>query len=274
LRGGAWDLEGDSPTYQWSVISQPLSANVSLTNINTTNCTASNMTMAGDYVFEFAVSDPTHTVPETLIVPVYPVNSAPVISNANALPETLMFPNDSTLLSATTSDPDGDTITHWWKVKTVPAGATPVFAKQGSPNTIVGNLTSAGKYVFTLTVVDRTKFTEKDVTVTVVAPGVDEEGNHSLPDKFNLLQTYPNPFNSSIHIRYALPKKTYTELVIYNIQGQLIRILLRGVKEVGSYTVFWDGKDENGKEAPDGIYFYKLKAGDEFSQTKKLLLLR
>jgi flagellar hook assembly protein FlgD len=40
----------------------------------------------------------------------------------------------------------------------------------------------------------------------------------------------------------------------------------------GSHEITWDGKDQNGKEVPSGIYFYRLTAGD-FSETKKMLLL-
>jgi O-glycosyl hydrolase len=170
LRGGAWDLEGDLLTYQWSVVSQPSGAAVVLTNSTSTNCTASNMTVPGDYVFKFEVSDPTHTVSQNLTVPVYPVNNAPVISSISASPPDLALPDDSTSLSATTSDPDADMITHWWSVKSVPSGANAVFTQQGSPNTNVSGLTSVGTYVFTLTVVDRTKYTSSDVSVTVTGP--------------------------------------------------------------------------------------------------------
>jgi len=169
LRGGAWDLEGDPLTYRWSVVSQPAGAKVSLANARTTNCTASNMTVAGDYVFRFEASDPTHTVSEELTVPVYPANpSAPFIKSAVASPSSPTLPTTSrTLLSATTGDRDEDVISHWWSVKSAPEGAAPVFSKRGSPETNVTCLTVPGTYVFTLTVVDRTKYTTKDVTVNV-----------------------------------------------------------------------------------------------------------
>lgn len=169
LRGSGWDLEGNPLTYRWSVVSQPLGAKVSLANATTTNCAASNMTVAGDYVFRLEVSDPTHTVAEDLTVPVYSENrSAPYIKGAKASPNALTLPETSrTLLSATTGDLDGDMISHWWSVKSAPAGASPVFLKQGSSETDVTQLLLPGTYVFTLDVVDRTKFASADVQVVV-----------------------------------------------------------------------------------------------------------
>ena len=40
----------------------------------------------------------------------------------------------------------------------------------------------------------------------------------------------------------------------------------------GYHSVLWDGKDYIGNQAPSGVYFYTIKA-DEFSQTKKMILL-
>ena len=169
LRGGGWDLEGDPLTYLWSVVSQPPRAKATLANATTTNCAASNMTVPGDYVFRCEVSDPTHAVAEDLTVPVYPENrSAPYIKGVKASPDTLTLPATSrTLLSATTGDSDGDVISHWWSVKSAPSGAAPVFLNEGAAETEVTQLLLPGTYVFTLDVVDRTKFTSADVTVTV-----------------------------------------------------------------------------------------------------------
>jgi O-glycosyl hydrolase len=168
LRAGGWDLENDPLTYQWSIVSQPPGATANLSTPTQARCDLSNLTVPGDYVFRFELSDPTHTVSENLTVPVYPANpSAPVISSATASPNTLKLPDNRTSLTAMTSDPDGNMISHWWSVKSKPAGANPVFARQGSPNTSVSNLTQAGAYTFTLVVVDMTRYVTKDVTVTV-----------------------------------------------------------------------------------------------------------
>ncbi|OHB80175.1 MAG: hypothetical protein A2Z25_02325 [Planctomycetes bacterium RBG_16_55_9] len=172
LRCGGLDPEGDPLSYRWTLTSQPLGASASLSDPTATNCQVTGMTVAGDYVFMLDVSDPTHTVSESLTVTVYPLNpSAPTISNATASPATITLGADSTRLQATTHDADGDPISHWWSVKSKPAGAAPVFSAQGSPSTLVTGLTAPGAYVFTLHAVDRTRFAKRDVTVTVLDSG-------------------------------------------------------------------------------------------------------
>ncbi|MEK7415030.1 MAG: Ig-like domain-containing protein, partial [Planctomycetota bacterium] len=181
LRAGATDLEGDAITFQWSVLSQPAGAAAVLATPTTSGCNVSGMTVAGNYVFQIAASDPTHTVTTTLTVPVYPTNIAPVVSIPTASPATITLPTSSTTISAFTSDPDaaamnpwragGDVLTHWWEVTSAPAGAKPIFATPGLPTTTVSNLTVAGTYTFKISAMDRTLITSKTVTVTVNAGG-------------------------------------------------------------------------------------------------------
>lgn len=90
---------------------------------------------------------------------------------ARATPAVLTLPESATFLSAATSDPDGDVISHWWRVKASPAGAKVVLAKQGSRDTKASGLSVAGRYVFELTVVGRTKFATKEVVAAVQKTG-------------------------------------------------------------------------------------------------------
>ncbi|NUO80415.1 hypothetical protein HUU05_10095, partial [candidate division KSB1 bacterium] len=47
----------------------------------------------------------------------------------------------------------------------------------------------------------------------------------------------------------------------YNVQGQLLRILVQEEKALGKYSATWNGLDANGRRVPAGIYFYRLKVG-------------
>lgn len=93
-----------------------------------------------------------------------------------------------------------------------------------------------------------------------------------VPTAFSLPQNYPNPFNPTTSIRYDIATATKVELTIYNMLGQKIRTLVSENKNPGTYIAQWDGRNEVG-QAPSGVYFYRLTAG-EFSQVRRMLLLR
>ena len=100
-------------------------------------------------------------------------------------------------------------------------------------------------------------------------PGVLAE----LPRGFALEPNYPNPFNPSTTLRYALSDLSQVRLTIYNALGQQLRVIVEGVQEAGSYTVAWDGLDQRGQQAGAGVYFYRLEIGAEVL-TRKMALVR
>jgi len=168
LRVEGIDLENDPLSYQWSVVSKPSGAGATLGAPNSNKCRVYSMSMPGDYVFKITMSDPTHSVSEFLTVPVYPVNTAPTISSASAQPGELVPPNNGIIrLLATTGDPDGDVISHYWSLENAPASATVEISEPGQRETQVSGLLEKGTYTFLLTVVDRTKFVTANVNVTV-----------------------------------------------------------------------------------------------------------
>jgi hypothetical protein len=163
----ASDLENDPIAYQWTVASQPPGANATLATPTQSACIANNLTVAGDYVFRVTAQDSTHSVSTNHTLTVYPINTAPVIANVSASPSVITLPFSESILSGETSDPEGDILSHWWSVRSAPAGAWPVFANQGAKTTMVRGLIKPGAYVFRLTVVDRASFRTSDITVTV-----------------------------------------------------------------------------------------------------------
>jgi hypothetical protein len=99
-----------------------------------------------------------------------------------------------------------------------------------------------------------------------------------IPAKFALLQNYPNPFNPETWIPYWLPKDAHVTVIIYNADGQVVRVLNLGAKQAGEYVIrtkaaYWNGRDNLGEKVASGVYFYTLKAG-EFSATRKMLIVK
>lgn len=94
------------------------------------------------------------------------------------------------------------------------------------------------------------------------------------PETFELLQNFPNPFNPSTQISYAIPQNSEVKLTIFNLLGQRIKTLVdEENQKAGRYSIQWDGKDEFGKAVASGVYFYRIKAGD-FVQSHKMMLLK
>lgn len=102
---------------------------------------------------------------------------------------------------------------------------------------------------------------------------MNNEGIPLVPLAYTLEQNFPNPFNPSTTIRYALNKRSDVSLSIYNLLGQKVKTLVSGEQITGTYSVVWDGVTESGSGAASGVYLYQLRAG-EYRASKKLLLLR
>ncbi|MFQ6093321.1 MAG: FlgD immunoglobulin-like domain containing protein, partial [bacterium] len=100
-----------------------------------------------------------------------------------------------------------------------------------------------------------------------------------LPGTCSLEQNYPNPFNPATQISFQLPvvsgqSPPHVTLKIYNILGRETRTLVDEPKEPGYHTVTWDGKDVYGNDVASGIYFYQMKAGEIYTDTKRMLLVK
>jgi hypothetical protein len=94
-----------------------------------------------------------------------------------------------------------------------------------------------------------------------------------VPTKFFLGEFRPNPFNNVTSISFGLPKRSNVRVEVYDVTGRLVRTLVSGVKEAGTYTVEWNGRDDFGRSVSSGAYFVRM-ISDEFNATKRLLLLR
>jgi len=102
----------------------------------------------------------------------------------------------------------------------------------------------------------------------------DEEGIALQPKKFNLGNNYPNPFNPTTTIDFSVPIQSGVTFTIYNVLGEEMYRMSDDKLTSGVYRVRWNGKNKYGVQVPSGIYFYQLEAGESFSQTKKMTLLK
>lgn len=89
-----------------------------------------------------------------------------------------------------------------------------------------------------------------------------------IPDKNELLDNYPNPFNPTTTIDYSIKKDGLVSLKIYDILGSEVVSLVNENQVAGDYSVQF-----NASELPSGIYIYRLTSR-QFTSSKKLILLK
>lgn len=94
-----------------------------------------------------------------------------------------------------------------------------------------------------------------------------------MPLTYELGNAYPNPFNPSTTIEYAIPVSNHVSLKVINLLGQAVRTLVDRYTTAGTYKVVWDGRDEAGKPVPSGIYFYRMESS-HFRQVNKMMLAK
>jgi beta-glucanase (GH16 family) len=129
---------------------------------------------------------------------------------------------------------------------------------------------SSGEYYYHIKQIDldggSETFPEMEVIVGVVA------------GQFNLLQSYPNPFNPTTTIEYVLPEPSKVSLKLYNMLGQEVVTLAEGQQSAGYFSVTWDGRDADGNHISSGVYVYRFTAkgasGKTYTSLKKMMMLK
>ena len=88
-----------------------------------------------------------------------------------------------------------------------------------------------------------------------------------------LFQNYPNPFNPSTTLEYQIPEAGNVKVSIFNIRGEVVKIIENGFKKKGNYKLSWNSQNHNGSLVASGIYFVQVKHDDKIL-TKKIMLLK
>jgi len=97
----------------------------------------------------------------------------------------------------------------------------------------------------------------------------------SIPARFALMGNFPNPFNPTTNIRYALPRPADVELIVFNLLGQKVDKMHYRNQPAGIHQINW-----NGENLASGIYIYRISARDPqsrkilFTHTAKMILVR
>jgi len=109
-----------------------------------------------------------------------------------------------------------------------------------------------------------------------VSVTIQENNDNSIPLiplLTGLQNVYPNPFNPVTTITFGLAAPSPVTLDIYNIKGAKVRSLLTGSKNAGTYTLRWDGLNDEGQSVSSGVYYLIMTAG-KYHQTQKVVLMK
>ena len=95
----------------------------------------------------------------------------------------------------------------------------------------------------------------------------------ALPAATLLGQNLPNPFSGRTAISYQLATGGPVKISVYNVAGQLVRTLVDQAQPSGRYGLTWDGRDQAGRQAPAGVYLYRLQTLER-TATRRMTLVR
>lgn len=95
------------------------------------------------------------------------------------------------------------------------------------------------------------------------------EPEAGVPSGFALRQNFPNPFNPTTQIIYAVPNAGNVSLKVYNTLGQEVATLFQGRSTAGVHTVTFDAGT-----LPSGVYFYRLEGEAGVTLTRTLTLIK
>lgn len=109
---------------------------------------------------------------------------------------------------------------------------------------------------------------------TFITSVENDGGQIFIPNEISVAN-YPNPFNSSTIIKFNIPYSSeshFTELIVYNIQGEVVKKLYADFLPSGNYLIRWEGDNENGNTVASGTYIYNLKIGEKIISNKLMLV--
>ena len=175
----------------------------------------------------------------------------------------------------------------------VPAGETSSVALEysttgnsGRWHTIAADLPNSGRHQWTVPAVASsdcyvryTVRTSRGVK-TAITPAAfaiisDETGvsSESIPGQEASLRCFPNPASSGAIVEYTVKLEGRVRLRVYDVSGRRVACLVDSpVPHRGVRTALWDGRGDDGRDLPSGVYLVRLEAGEETSVHKIVLL--
>tara|TARA_B100000003_G_scaffold189818_1_gene187394 strand:+ start:101 stop:3436 length:3336 start_codon:yes stop_codon:yes gene_type:complete len=95
----------------------------------------------------------------------------------------------------------------------------------------------------------------------------------NVPTLFELHEPFPNPFNPKTKIALNTTNDAKIELVIFDINGRLVREFDISGRSPGYHVVEWDASDNYGNQVSTGVYFIRFTSEASY-QVQKIVFLK
>ena len=102
----------------------------------------------------------------------------------------------------------------------------------------------------------------------IISSSVGEEIEINQVNDYLLMSSYPNPFNPTTTINFAIPSDSQVSIAVYNLQGREVATLAKGSYDAGNHQVIWNADSHS-----SGVYFAKMVSGS-YVNTQKLMLVK
>ncbi|MBT3316709.1 T9SS type A sorting domain-containing protein [bacterium] len=140
--------------------------------------------------------------------------------------------------------------------------------------TIDGTANGAGTFNGSITIsCNDPENLETVIPITVVVTDGGMASINGLPTAFSLKAAYPNPFNPSTTLQFAVPTATHVSLSIFDLAGRRVTELVSAEYPAGQHSVVWNGMNDKNQQVASGAYYFKMTAGN-FTQTRKMVLVK
>jgi hypothetical protein len=164
---------------------------------------------------------------------------------------------------------------NWQSIPPWPESSPPQLAGQREVFTL-DELEPGQEYWIALQVLDETDNSSGVSNIVTCEAQIEPAGIYddptTLPERFYVHPSYPNPFNSSATIEYSVPARLPVRISVYDVLGRRIALITDEVQSPGEHAVCWNGTDMGGREMPTGVYFWMVRAGSLTRPVKMLLL--